>query len=67
MRRILAVEPAAPMSAIKADLEIIEEKNGNIISRNWKGDFIKLIPSSEKDGVTIYRVSDQSCDLSKLR
>ena len=67
MTRILAVEPVAPMSAIRTEMDIIEENDGDIISKNWKGQFIKLTPSSKKDGETIYRVSDQSFDLSKLK
>lgn len=67
MKRNVAVEPAAPMSAITVELDILEESDGNLISRNWKSEFIKLTPSHEKDGRTIYRVSDQSFDLSKLK
>ena len=67
MKRNVAVEPAAPMSAITVSLDIIEESGNNLISKNWRGEFIKLVPSCEKDGTTIYKVIDQSFDLSKLK
>jgi len=67
MKKILAVEPIAPMSAVDVELEIIEQQDNNILSRNWRGEYIKLEPSSEKDGKTIYRVTDQSFDRIKLK
>jgi len=66
MKRVLAVEPVAPMSAINLECDIIAECNEKILTKNWKGQYMQLTPSCIKDNKTIYRVEDTSNDISEL-
>lgn len=63
---MLAVEPAAPMSAITTELDILDETNEFIISKDWRGEYLKLSPSCVRDGQTIYRICAQSFNLNEL-
>lgn len=67
MKKMLAVEPVAPMSAINIELEILDQRDDKILSKNWRGEFIQLTPSMVKDNRTIYRIEDSNIDISKLK
>jgi hypothetical protein len=67
MKRTLAVEPVAPMSAVNVECDIIGECNNKILTKNWKGQYMQLAPSCVKDEKTIYRVEDVSYDMNALK
>ena len=67
MKKVLAVEPVAPMSAVNLECDILAEQNEKILTKNWKGEFMQLSPSTVKDGKTVYRVDDKSYNLSDLK
>jgi hypothetical protein len=67
MRRVLAVEPVAPMSAINIECDIIAECDEKILTKNWRGEYMQLAPSFIKDNKTIYRVEGTSHDMSALQ
>ncbi len=67
MKKMLAVEPIAPMSAINLECEILAECGEKILTKNWRNEFVQLTPSMVKDGKTIYRVEDSNIDISKLK
>ena len=68
MKKMLAVEPVAPMSAVNVEFEILAECEDKILTKNWRNEFIQLAPSMVKDdGTTVYRVEDSNIDISQLK
>ena len=68
MKKMLAIEPVVPMSAIVLECEILAECDEKILTKNWKNEFMQLSPSTvDKDGRTIYRVEDANIDISQLK
>lgn len=66
MKKVLAVEPVAPMSEIDVEFDIIAQCGERILTKNWKGQFIQLSPTTIKNNKIIYRIEDSSLNLSDL-
>jgi len=66
MKETLAIEPVAPMSAIYIEADILDKIDDKILIKNWRGEFQQLSPSCIKNNKIIYRVEEQSMNLSKL-
>jgi hypothetical protein len=62
----LAIESLAPMSAILIEAEILDTIDEKVLIKSWNGDFLQLSPSYVKNQKTVYRVEDQSMNLSSL-
>jgi hypothetical protein len=62
----LAIESLAPMSAITIETEILDTIDEKLLIKNWNGDFQQLSPSYVRNNRTVYRVEDQSMNLSSL-
>lgn len=68
MKKTLAVEPVAPMSAVSAEYDIIDTYGDKILTKRWNGQYIELVPSyTHEDGKTIYRVGDSADDISLMK
>ena len=67
MKKILQIEPVAPMSAVNVEAKILAELEDKILIQNWNGEYLQLTPSSIKDDKTIYRVEDQASDICMLK
>jgi hypothetical protein len=67
MKKVLSIEPLAPMASVSVEANIIAEEGEKILIQDWRGYFLQLTPSCVKDNTIIYRVEDQASDLSLLK